>query len=432
MKTTTLKLSIILTLLMLLAAAQFTDFSSANFFPDPGPDLPRIYIKSNGDIEPSTAPIERSGNLYKLTGNIVQYTIEIQRDNVVLDGADYAIQGNASRIKGYDDGNNGIIIVGRHNVNITRLNFELGDAGIRVSNSANIKIINNRFSNDINRGIVVKDSSFVLIESNVFADIAHDLPSISLNGSRNTIINNVITGSIRAIEIEGSSNVISNNRIESVLPIILDKAHLNMINRNIITGSAPSQRMSDRNYTGNEGIALFRQCSNNIISLNNITGFVNQAIRLAFDCSNNTIYGNYLGNNQFAIALQERATNNKFYGNTFAADSCNISIHNSEGNFWDNGTIGNYWGNYKGVDRDGDGIGDTPYKLDGYMWDLKAGGFVSAHAGQDNYPLMAPHNVEHEAVVVPQNKSLPAILIAFTVALVAVAGLLIYRKKKPL
>ena len=102
---------------------QFVLFSEANFFPDPGPDLPRIYIRSDGSVEPATAPIERIGNIYKLTGNIILYTIEIQRDNIVLDGAGYTIQGNASRIKGYDDGNNGIIITGRKNVTITRLNF---------------------------------------------------------------------------------------------------------------------------------------------------------------------------------------------------------------------------------------------------------------------------------------------------------------------
>ena len=102
---------ILFTLLMLLVAeAQFTSLSSANFFPDPGPDLPRIYIRSNGNIEPATVPIERTGNIYKLTGNIILYTIEIQRDNIVLDGAGHSILGNASRFKGYDDGNNGVIV----------------------------------------------------------------------------------------------------------------------------------------------------------------------------------------------------------------------------------------------------------------------------------------------------------------------------------
>lgn len=65
----------LLTLLMLLAAgAELANFSTANFFPDPGPDLPRIYIRQDGSVEPATAPIERTGNVYKLTDNIAFYS----------------------------------------------------------------------------------------------------------------------------------------------------------------------------------------------------------------------------------------------------------------------------------------------------------------------------------------------------------------------
>jgi hypothetical protein len=82
-------ISLILTLLMLLVAGTlFANLSSANFFPDPGPDLPRIYIRNDGSVEPATAPIERTGNLYKLTGNIVLYTIELSaratKNNILL------------------------------------------------------------------------------------------------------------------------------------------------------------------------------------------------------------------------------------------------------------------------------------------------------------------------------------------------------------
>ena len=76
-------------LLLLLVWAQNANFSSANFFPDPGPDLPRIYIRSNGDVEPATAPIERADDTYRLTANIAMYTIVIQRGNIVLDGSGY-------------------------------------------------------------------------------------------------------------------------------------------------------------------------------------------------------------------------------------------------------------------------------------------------------------------------------------------------------
>jgi parallel beta-helix repeat protein len=428
LKRTVLTLLIILALLMLLVAgAQFKIFSSANFFPDPGPDLPRIYIRSNGSVEPATAPIERAGNLYKLTDNIAFFTIEIQRDNIVLDGAGRTVQGNASRIKGYDDGNNGVIVAGHNNVNITHLSFEQGDTGIRVSKSSNVNIVGNTFRNGINKGISLQESTYSLIEDNNFIDVGrNDQPAVLCSGSKNTIRNNRLIGSIRGIDLEGQSNIILGNKIESVSPIIMDLADSNVIARNKITGPAY------QNFTGSEGIALFRNCSNNIIFGNNITGFKGQAIRTVWACSNNTIYGNYMANNGFAVALYEGAVNNIFYGNTFAVDSCNISGR-ADLALWDNGTIGNYWGNYNGADSNGDGIGDAPYTVNGFKWDNDVGGLVSFVADQDNYPLMAPYDIEHDTVVLPPGPPFQTVLV-MVVSVIAVvgvgAGLLFYHKKR--
>jgi parallel beta-helix repeat protein len=413
MKRTALALTLILALLLsAVAGTHFVHFSSANFFPDPGPDLPRIYIRSNGNVEPATAPIERTGNIYKLTGNIVLYTIEIQRDNIVLDGAGYTIQGNASRIKGYDDGNNGIIVAGRENVTVKNLNFEKGDTGIRISSSSYITVVDNSFTNGINTGITLQDSTLVLIEANNFTDLQTDIgiPSVRLNGSKITFKNNTLTGRAYGVEIKGSSNVIADNKIEIASQSIrLGSADSNIIARNKIRGD----------------ISLV-SCSNNMIFGNNLTG-----IRIVVG-SNNTIFGNYMANNLCTIELDEGAVNNTFYGNTFAVN-CSVRINDAEGNFWDNGTIGNYWGNYNGTDSNRDGIGDAPYTVVGYKWDNDVGGDVSFVAGYDNFPLMEPYGIEHDAVVLPQTEPFLAVLVAAVAVAVAVvigAGLLLHFKKR--
>ncbi len=429
------RLPILLLLLLLsLAIVQLTNFSSANYFPYPGPDLPRIYIKSSGDVEPATAPIERSGNTYKLTGDIVLYTVEIQHDNIVLDGAGHTIRGNASWM-GYGAGNNGVIMTGRKNVNVTGLRFEGCYAGVRIISSSEINLFGNSFTNSTNMGVVIQGSTLVMVEENIFTDLRTDFntPAIKVNGTNNTVRNNIITGSTYGIGIEGSSNMVLDNRIEVVLPIILDKAGSNVIAGNNITGH-PGQ-----NYRGNEGIALFTKCSNNLIVGNSIVGFVNQAFRIVWDGSNNTVYGNYMANNGFAIVLQEGAVNNMFYGNTFAADSCNVSINDAVGNFWDNGTIGNFWGDYTGVDSNGDGIGDEPYIVKGFVWSNEVRGLVSAPAGQDNYPLMAPvevsynmgvDGVELDVFELPKTTPFPTAIVVVAVAvLVLGACLLVYFKK---
>ncbi len=427
------RLPILLLLLLLsISTVQLTSFSSANYFPDPGPDLPRIYIKSNGDVEPATAPIQRSGNTYKLTGDIVLYTVEIQRDNIVFDGAGHTIRGNASWL-GYGAGNNGLIMTGRKNVNVTGFRVEGYYAGVRVISSSEINLFGNSFTDSTNMGIVVQDSTLVMVEENTFTDLRTDLntPAIMVNGTNNTVRNNIITGSTYGVNIEGSANKILDNRIEVMIAMHLDKADSNVIAGNNITGH-PGQ-----NYRGNEGIALFTGCSNNFIVGNSITNFVNQAFRIVFDGSNNTIYGNYMANNGFAIALQERALNNTFYGNTFAADSCNVSIFDSAvGICWDNGTIGNFWGDYTGVDGDRDGIGDAPYMVKGFVWSNEAKGLVSAPAGQDNYPLMAPVEAGYDfgadgaQLEVAELPPFPTAIVAVVVALLVVgACLLVYFKK---
>ena len=50
-------------------------------------------------------------------------------------------------------------------------------------------------------------------------------------------------------------------------------------------------------------------------------------------------------------------------------------------NKWDNGSEGNYWSNYDGIDANSDGIGDTPYPIPGLT------------GSYDNYPLLEPYAV---------------------------------------
>ena len=377
--------------LFVMAVFLFVNISFASYWPEPGPDLPRIYIRNNGTVQPQTPLIERTVSSYKLTGDIANYTLEIQCDNIVLDGDGYSIQGNASRIKGYDDGNNGIIIENQNHVTIKNINFEQGQTGIRISNSSDITLLDNTFSNGIYTGITLQDSSEILIENSQLINLHTDIevPAVMLNGSRITFRNNTITGSSYGIKVIGSSNIISDNLIECMLPVQMDMVNSSVISMNTISG--PANWSGREPFIGNEGISFFRRCSDNVIFGNNITGFVNQAIRTVFGCSNNTFYGNYIANSEVAVCLQDEAINNTFYGNTFAFDSCKFRIGDDvEGTSWDNGTIGNYWGDYEGTDNNEDGIGDSPYTIVGVKWDTDVGGDVSFIAGYDNYPLMEP------------------------------------------
>jgi len=405
-------------LIFLLGWTLCVNVSFASYWPDPGPDLPHIYIQSNGNVQPETSLIEKTGNVYKPNGDIIEYTIEIQCDNIILDGAGYTIYGDAERIKGYDDGNNGVLVNDQKNLTIKNINFEKGATGIRVSNSSNLTIVGNSFGNGILTGVTLNNVTQILIENNTFTDLNTDIgvPAVMLNGSKNVFKNNTISGSSYGITIIGSSNVISENTIESVLPMELDCANSNIISQNKITGP-PSWSGRD-SYLGNEGITLFRECSNNLIFGNNITGFLNQAIRTVFSCSNNSFYGNYISDTPVAVSLQDRAVNNTFYGNTFASESCKFRIDDGvTGTSWDNGTIGNYWGDYNGTDNNQDGIGDSVHIITAVTWDNDVGGDVSFVGGQDNYPLMNPVDIT-EIPEFPSLAILPLVIVGTLVGVI--------------
>lgn len=63
-------------------------FASANA----QPPLPTIYIKPDGGVAPSTAPIRRDGNVYTFTGDAFA-CLCIQRSNIIVDGAGYTLRG---------------------------------------------------------------------------------------------------------------------------------------------------------------------------------------------------------------------------------------------------------------------------------------------------------------------------------------------------
>jgi len=210
-------------------------------------------------------------------------------------------------------------------------------------------------------------------------------------------------------------NVSYNNLINNFVGIQLDYSSHNTIAAN------------NASSNNNRGIYLMDSCNNNLITKNNIASNNDDGIEL-MECSNNTIAGNNFSHNQVGIRLYASTgitNNNIIKNNTITNNSIvgiqlnganhntlvdnNISLNSFAGirfldchdntiyhnnfidntpqaldlvgdsvNFWDDGypSGGNYWSDYSGEDRDGDGVGDTPYVID-----IK---------NQDNFPLMNP------------------------------------------
>jgi hypothetical protein len=55
-----------------------------------------IYIKSDGSIDPDTAPIQQAGNTYKLTADINNTSIVVLKNNIMLDGQGFTLNSENS------------------------------------------------------------------------------------------------------------------------------------------------------------------------------------------------------------------------------------------------------------------------------------------------------------------------------------------------
>jgi hypothetical protein len=77
-------------------------------------------------------------------------------------------------------------------------------------------------------------------------------------------------------------------------------------------------------------------------------------------------------------AFYEGSSYNIFFKNNIFFQAPHFLLGKCQ-NFWDNGSVGNYWNNYNGADVNCDGLGDTPHIIKPYYNNASA---------QDRFPLM--------------------------------------------
>ena len=190
------------------------------------------------------------------------------------------------------------------------------------------------------------------------------------------------TGITLGIDLTGRSNVIVKNmHVRGFIGAIC----LHNSSNNSIFG----------NYMANNDNGIyFELSSNNIIYGNNIAASIGNGIHL-YCSSGNIIYGNNITDNTDGICF-EHSSNNKSYHNNIINNTNQVSLSYDSANVWDDGypSGGNYWSDYSGIDEKNgpnqdqpgsDGIGDTPYIID--------------VDNRDRYPLMIPWVAQHDVAI---------------------------------
>jgi parallel beta-helix repeat protein len=188
-----------------LTSSQFVNLVSANPVPSPPPyDLQYIYIRSDGSVEPATAPIQRAEEVYAFTNHIINYSIVVQRDNIVIDGEGY-------RLRNGGWGDEGIVLNSVNNVTIRNMEIERFDYGVVIGNSFHNTVIGNHIGNN-SYAISLEFSSF----NNITKNLVTDTYSYGINfweSTNNTITQNSVANNTNGIGIWHSSNntIVENN-----------------------------------------------------------------------------------------------------------------------------------------------------------------------------------------------------------------------------
>ncbi|MBZ0309846.1 MAG: nitrous oxide reductase family maturation protein NosD, partial [Anaerolineae bacterium] len=208
--------------------------------------------------------------------------------------------------------------------------------GIRVWYSDGVQLLENEIFNS--RDVLISYSNHMKIEYNLLRDNRY--------GIHFMYSNNVTV----------SHNIIENNSVGAFL----------MYSQNII--------MEDNRFShnrGTSGYGLAMKDMDGIVATGN--QFIGNQVGLYLDNSP-SLYDtyNYYRDNLFAyndvgVVTLPSVERNVFQQNSFLGNLEHVGMWGREienRNIWSQDGIGNYWSGYVGYDRNGDSIGDTPFRAD--------------------------------------------------------------------
>jgi len=203
-----------------------------------------IYIRADGTVE-GTDKIQRDGNVYTFTDNIVNQSIVVEKDNIVVDGAGYTLEGDGTI--------ESIWLENRCNVTIKNMQITHFGAGIKIMGTCkNNTIIGNN----------ITDNGHETYGNGIW---------VSFGASNNTISGNNITNNYVGIFVYmGGGNLISENYI-----------------------------------TSNWGAGVWIAGGSNRIMRNDI---INNGVGVSVDIGENIIYHNNFVNNTVQAAVNEASS----------------------------------------------------------------------------------------------------------------------------
>jgi len=236
-----------------------------------------IYIRADGSIYPPATPISTFDNIaYVFTGNIIDFSIVVERDNIVVDGSGFTLQGSRDYT--------GVSLTNRTNVTIRNLEISGCNNGISLDHSSHNIISENNITNNVDAGIDVSNSPDNIFSGNNIINNTNYGVDIQELSNNNSIIGNNITSSTNGMYVAYSSgNTIFGNNMMSCADfgILLQACQSNNLIMNMMSNIGRgiyTSYCSHNNITGNTilnslgGIWLDLWSRDNILRNNNMSG----------------------------------------------------------------------------------------------------------------------------------------------------------------
>lgn len=306
-----------------------------------------IYIRVDGSVDPVTAPIQRNGNKYTLTDDIYNESIAIEKDDIVLDGANHFV-------KGHWNLDPGIGLMLRENVTIANITVNSFSYGIRLYESLRNKLINVTVLDSAFCGVWLFDSHFNSLKDS-FVRNSGEAVYLELSNYNNLSSNEIRESEKGILIYGGTGNVLRNNAMISnkynfgvwgfylfyylndvdTSNTVDGKPVYYLINRhdetvpsdagNVIivnsTGMVVKDMVLRNNYNGVMLAYTDRSLIENVTAVDNRIGIIGE-----FSCDSNVIINNRVNNSQSGGICVLFS----YYGNI----SCNTVQNTNSSGIW--------------------------------------------------------------------------------------------------
>ena len=320
-------------------------------------------------------------------GDIIKVSTGTYNENIIINKP-LTLEGENKETTIIDGGDiaDTIKVINVNSANISGIKITNGNNyGIKISRADNVDISNTTITDNFGSGIYMSSSSENHFNGNTIVNNGGNGIEL-INSDDNNINNNTISNNYSAVKIRNSNhnffinNILSENDNWAIF-ILQSSDHNELKNNTIqdnkngidIRGSSNDNLIEGNLILNSEtfGIPL-DHCKDTKVSNNSIQWCLSDGLFLYYS-NENIITNNTILNNSMGIRLKNSVGNEVYYNNFIENE---IQAKDDGNNTWDNGEgEGNYWNDYTGIDKNKDGIGDTPYI------------FAS---NQDNYPLMHP------------------------------------------